>query len=135
MPNKYFLAAFIVMAIAIVTGAYFKGSHDKDSEWKLVIAEQAKQARLKEQDLQQKADENAKQALSKQAAIQSKLNIALNSLRDRPARLPEAARTQCQGSTGFELSRVDAEFLTKFASDRDSENQALADCYKHVDMK
>lgn len=135
MPNRYFLAAFIVLGLALLTGAYFKGSHDKDSEWKLVIAEQAKQARLKEQDLQQKADENAKQALSKQAAIQSKLNIALNSLRDRPARLPEAARANCAGSAPTELSRPDAEAFTRFAGDAQLESQALADCYKHVDLK
>lgn len=135
MPNKYFLAAFIILAIALLTGAYFKGSHDKDSEWKLVIAEQAKQARLKEQDLQQKADDNAKQALKKQADIQSKLNIALNSLRDRPARLPEAARANCSGSTGAQLSVSDGEFLARYAASAQRESEALEACYRHVDMK
>jgi hypothetical protein len=135
MPNKYFLAAFILMAIAIVTGAYFKGSHDKDSEWKLVIAEQAKQARLKEQDLQQKADDNAKQAIKKQADIQSKLNIALNSLRDRPDRLPETARAGCKGATGAELSEDDSRFLVIEAARADRIREALAECYAHIDMK
>lgn len=135
MPNRYFLAVFIILGLALLTGAYFKGSHDKDSEWKLVIAEQAKQARLQEQDLQQKADENAKQALTKQAAIQSKLNIALNSLRDRSARLPKTARANCAGSTGAELSGRDATAFTRLAARADEVRLGLESCYKHVDLK
>lgn len=58
---------------------------------------------------------------------------ALAGLRNRRARLPEASRPACQGSTGAELSGGDAEFLVRLAGRADELRAELAACYRRED--
>lgn len=60
-------------------------------------------------------------------------DAALASLRNRRARLPEAARTACEGATGRELSGGDAEVLVRLAGRADELRAELAACYKRED--
>lgn len=128
---KYLIIAGI--ALFILGTTYLKGRNDERDKWKLEVAEQVDKARLTEKELQRKADDNAKQAIKDKADLQSKLTIALNSLRSRPERMPEAARANCSGATGKELSRQDAESFIGLAYDCQRESIALDACYKHVD--
>lgn len=52
------------------------------------------------------------------AVIERELLAAIASLRDRPERLPATAAAACTGTTGRELARPDAEFLTRYAAER-----------------
>jgi hypothetical protein len=81
--------------------------------------------------LQEKEDEKA--------AIAAQRDAAVASLRNRPERRivvagPAAAPpANCQGSTGAELSRPDAEFLVGEATRADNLRAALVACYSQYD--
>lgn len=64
-------------------------------------------------------------------AITGKLNATVEQLRQRPERVPVAPA--CEGTTGAELSRPDAEFLAGEAARADRLRQALATCYQLYD--
>jgi len=135
MISLYAKLGAVVFALLLLFGAYAKGRNDNETKWKLEIAKQVEQARIKEQDLQRKADDNAKQALKDKELIQSRLTIALNSLRDRPDRMPESARANCAGSSGKELSAVDGVFLRRYATTHaETCWNALEGCYRHLDL-
>lgn len=62
--------------------------------------------------------------------IASDRDDALRELRNtRRERLPEAARTACQGATGRELAGRDAEVLTGYAARAETLRKALEACY------
>jgi hypothetical protein len=68
--------------------------------------------------------------------ITSKLNSALAELRSREDRQPSnlsSAPRDCKGANGSELSRQDAEFLTREAARADTIRSALATCYLQYD--
>lgn len=61
--------------------------------------------------------------------LRSANSVLLISLRNRPnRRVSSPAAPSCEGSTGAELSRVDAEFLTGFANSAAEQSAALAKC-------
>jgi hypothetical protein len=61
-------------------------------------------------------------------AIRRRLDDAIERLRQRPERLPEAARPACEGSTGVELSGRDAAFLERLAARADEIRSELKAC-------
>jgi hypothetical protein len=61
-------------------------------------------------------------------AIRGRLDAALERLRQRPERLPEAARPACEGATGAELSGRDAQFLERLAARADELRAELKAC-------
>jgi hypothetical protein len=89
-------------------------------------------ARLKEVELQEAIATlrfNYDKQLKK---INTDLNDALDRLRDRPERVSRPTGT-CEGSSGKELSRPDAEFLTRLAAEADKLVTDLQICYKQYD--
>ena len=60
-------------------------------------------------------------------------DAALASVRNRRARLPEAARAACEGATGRELSDRDAEVALRIAARADELRAELAACYRRED--
>jgi len=99
-------------------------------------AEAEAAARATEHRTQEAADAIAKQHTQQVAAIRRTLDIALDSLRhrpERPAAMPDTTRSGCEGATGAELSRPDAEFLSREAARADDQRAGLAACYDHVD--
>jgi hypothetical protein len=66
-------------------------------------------------------------------AISTRLNIALRELHNRSERMPTASTTACQGVSGAELSRPDAEFLTRLSARADSLRAALIECQSWVE--
>lgn len=66
--------------------------------------------------------------------ISSKLQSTLSELRQRQDRLSSADTARdCKGTTGAELSRQDAEFLTREAARADQLRSALELCYRQYD--
>lgn len=61
-------------------------------------------------------------------AVGDRLADALERLRNRPARMPEAARAACTGSTGAELSGPDAAVLERLAARADQLRAELGAC-------
>jgi hypothetical protein len=87
-------------------------------------------ARLKEQNMQVQADKLRREKDAQIDNISRRLADSLNRLRERPDRsasLPSDTGT-CAGSTGAELSRPDAEFLTREAARADGAVEALNYC-------
>lgn len=98
-------------------------------------AEQA--ARAKEQELQASANQIAEAKDEQIRIIGDQFDTALASLHNRPERpapskLPKTP-SACKGATGAELSRPDAELLTRIAARADRLRSALDACYKAYD--
>lgn len=55
-------------------------------------------------------------------------DAAMRKLRDRPERLPEAARAACAGATGAELSGRDSEVLAGIAARADELRASVQTC-------
>lgn len=131
--NLYIVIA-VVVGLGISHGTlYLKGANDKANEYELEVKE-AQIAAFKIASVkQEKANERANRLEESRRTIQSKLDTALDRLRQRPERLPTESRTDCKGSTGAELSKPDGEFLSREAARADRIRKALEACYQHVD--
>ena len=64
----------------------------------------------------------------KETELTAAVDRATARLRDRKDRLPEPARAACQGSTGAELSRPDAEAFTQLGRDAEKVRLDLVLC-------
>lgn len=103
------------------------------------VASAATEARA----IERKQQEIVNGALAQQNAdlgsIADRLRIDLDRLRKRPARpaddLPGAPAIACQGCTGAELFRDDAEFLRREAARADEIRAGLEACYKVIDAR
>ena len=108
--------------------ASLKASHAEE------IAEAYQSARNAEKRLIEASKQIRKDKDEEIKAIDARLATALGELRQRKERdsLPNTSR-DCQGATGAELSREDAEFLTRLAASADKAVAALKSCYKQYD--
>lgn len=128
----------IVLGFALALSlAYFKGALDSERKLELKAANQTvtqvQGARKTEQSAQIKENANAVDLQKKLRVVQSELDAARVRLRQRPQPMPEAARANCQGATGGELSAPDAEVLTEFAAEADGLRAGLGACYDYAD--
>ena len=121
------------IAIALAGGLWLHGNYHGRSVMKLKIEQANNRALEKRQELQEKTDAIIQDQADKLANIASERDAALERLRSRPDRMPETAQAECQGATGAELSRTDAEFLTGLAARADELRQALTACYRYAD--
>lgn len=131
--NPYVIVGALVLALASGTGGYFKGRADMDAAWQLRAAEAAEVAREREKILQGQANDIANKLQADRDRVSGQLADALDRLRQRPSRLPEPARADCQGTTGAELSGEDGQFLVREAARADRLQGALAACYAWAD--
>jgi hypothetical protein len=140
MPSPLLMLAVVIAFV--LNGFYWhaNGSNAADTRWTARIqkerADSLQAARLKEKQLQEAYDAAAKKQAARLAGVQRTLDTALDSLRDRPERpagVSEAARSDCAGGTGAELSRADAEFLAREAARADGLRAGLEACYFAVD--
>jgi hypothetical protein len=98
----------------------------------LIIAHE--QTRKAEETLIIKAEQIERVKNNEINSINSKLRSALIELQQRPSRQStDQATSDCQGASGRDLSRQDAEFLTREAARADRIRQALSSCYSHYD--
>jgi len=126
-PAMRWLVALLVAASLFFLG-YLKGASEEREEITEEMLEATQEARRIEQrraTIQQEITD-AKDAEIRR--IRSRLDDALERLRNRPERLPEASRPACQGSTGRELSGRDAAFLERLAARADELRAALQAC-------
>ncbi len=140
IPSPMFMLAVVIAFVANSFYWYASGSNSADTRWKAKIsqdrAEAEAAARATEQRHQEAANVIARRHSAEVSTVRRNLDIALDSLRsrpDRPAGMPEAARTDCEGGTGAELFRPDAEFLAREAARADDVRAGLQTCYDHVD--
>ena len=108
--------------------ASLKASHAKE------VARHYQEARKAEKSLIEAVDGLRRTKDAEIKVISSKLQSALGELRqrqDRPSG-PDTTR-DCKGTTGAELSRQDAEFLTREAARADQLRSALELCYRQYD--
>jgi hypothetical protein len=95
-------------------------------------------ARFVEQEMVESFGRRIKDKENEKNIIAGKLDAAVASLRNRPERAarpstPTTSAPDCKGSTGAELSRPDAEFLTREAARADGVRADLAACYAQYD--
>jgi len=129
-----------IVLFAMWTGAVFLygNSHGKkslaDSVNKATISAIEK-TRKAEQVKQEKINEFLKKQYTEANTINVKLSSAIKRLHQRESRRnkPENTKSICQGATGKELSRPDAEFLTREAARADKIRLGLDICYKYAD--
>ena len=140
MPSPMLMLA---VAIAFVLNGFYwnaHGSNAADTRWTARIekerAESFNKARANEKEMQNAFNTAQKKQAARLVDTRRNLDLALDSLRDRPERpggMPETARSGCAGGTGAELSRADAEFLSREAARADELRAGLDACYSAVD--
>lgn len=136
LPSPWVALAFVLA----VGGAYIAGEVNGDEEgaarvqqaWDKsdkilsdIRARRIEANRKAEQVLQEKADEERNKRDAEKKRLSNELDAAVRELRHRPARpgglkpsdvpAPAGAAGEVRGSTGAELYRDDAEFLTRKA--------------------
>lgn len=128
------LLAGLLAALGVQT-MRLNNAHTEYAQYKLEQANLAREAeraaREKEQSWQAEANKTQEAHDEQIRIIGDQLDAALASLSKRPNRpagnLPKASST-CHGATGAELSRTDAEFLTRLAGRADKLRAALEAC-------
>ena len=139
VPFPYRILALVVLALSLVGFGWVKGA--QHGEAKLDAYKAANDKAVQAQVLkaaQTTADLNSDALILERVkndqlkAISSRLDRALSELRDRPARranLPELAASHA-GATGPDLSREDAELVSREAARNDAiaaeRNQCIA---------
>jgi hypothetical protein len=66
--------------------------------------------------------------------IHARLADALERLRQRPERMPDPARSACEGATGAQLAAGDAGFLERYAADAAEQQSRLDECYGRLEQ-
>lgn len=133
MINPYALGAAVLACVILFGAGYYQGTisemERQAQAWKQNVADVREQERTRQKQLnvvlQEQADE--------QRTINARLADDLVRLRDRAARMPRAAETDCKGASGAELSGPDAGFLVGEAARADELRAALAACYRYDD--
>lgn len=112
---------------------FFAGWTINGWRWEAKYADQLASARKTEQSLQETMDADTTRIYAEMQRIIDKRDATINGLRSRADRLPNGAGHSCQGATGRELSRQDAEFLVRFAADAEQHRQGAIACYASYD--
>lgn len=133
----------LAVVIAFVLNGFFwfaKGVKSEDARWTAKIyAERlaaTEAARAKETMWQGVVNETVENYQVKLAGVRRTLDIALDSLRDRPERprdLPATARADVKDCNGAELARSHAEFLERYAAAAATQDAGLGACYAYAD--
>lgn len=133
------LAGVIAIALALGYGDYH-GRKVERTAWQAKIeqarAEAAETALRSEREQQKGVNDAIQQQAEELAVINSGLRDDIKRLQSRPPRIirvPGTPTTDCEGTTGRELSRPDAEFLTGLAARADTIRSALIACYAYAD--
>ena len=126
------ISSYLMIGLAVIAMAgvgYGRYEHNAFEEYK---AEEIKNAREKEHQLQDATDQIRKDKDAQIDAINNQLANALIELRNRPSRANKVS-SNGQSGTGATLFAEDAEFLIREASRADQIRTALDACYKQYD--
>ena len=148
--NPYFIAGSVVAVVLAYGVGHWQGDDagqakvnaqwDKErAEQMAAFAEAQRQAREKEQALQQGAENLRLEKEREIKNINARATALANSLRERPDRpaaqggaVPSASGA-CNGATGAQLARGDGEFLAGYAADAARLQAALTQCVKQYE--
>lgn len=108
--------SFWIGALVALAAAFFAGKWQESYEVKKRIAVAEAKAEQVEKNWKINAEALEEVKNAEIAAINGRYERALSELRARTARRAEATAPACEGATGRELSRPDAEFLEGFAA-------------------
>lgn len=146
-PWARILAALAVLALAGIGGWQIR-DWQADAELgalRLTIAQGVAAAATEARTIERKEQETVNHALRTQnetlADVAHRLRNDLERLRRRPERSQQSAGVSaapgpaCQGATGAELSRPDAEFLVREAARADELRAGLVACYAVIDAR
>jgi len=129
-----------ILGFALWTGTVFLygNGHGKKSianAVNIATIEATKKARKEEQIKQEKVNELFKTQYDEVSNINNKLTSDIKRLHKRESRRhkSEDTKSKCTGATGKELSKPDAEFLTREAARADKIRLGLKTCYNYAD--
>lgn len=140
IPSPMLMLAVVIAFV--LNGFYWnaRGSNAADTRWTAKITAErlaaTEAARKQETRWQGVVNETSTQYQARIAGIRRNLDLALDSLRQRPERagnLPDHPRPDCAGATGAELSGPDARFLASEAARADEFRAGLDACYRYAD--
>lgn len=138
--NPWIIGGSVLLFALYTVGVYEKGAHDENAHWEAKVEEERAdweiEARARERQLQEKANAAIRKQTADLEANSARLQSQLIGLRNRPNRpiiLPNVPRPTCEGATGSELSRADAEFLIREAARADAIRAGLTACYSLID--
>ena len=126
------ISSYLMIGLAVIAMAgvgYGRYEHNAFEEYK---AEEIKNAREKEHQMQDATDQIRKDKDAQINAINNQLANALIELRNRPSRTSQIS-SNGQNGTGSTLFAEDAEFLIREATRADQIRTALDACYKQYD--
>ena len=120
----YKYAAGFGLIVAIVAGSYIYGRFDErkilSAKYDIAAQEAVDRAIAKERKIQEEYNDALRERLNEESDINSRLVADLNKLHKRESRRAgNKDKCTCKGATGAELSREDAEFLTREAARAD----------------
>jgi hypothetical protein len=105
-----------------------------EKEYAQNVSRAYEQTRKIETELTQKIEKLERKKNGEIANVNARLRVALSELSERTSRsTTSTSPTDCKGTTGTELSREDAEFLTREAARADRLRAALGACYVQYD--
>lgn len=135
--KTYANLALMLIAALIMVGLFFAGDRHGRSVERLkgynTMVAAVNKAIDEERRQQKEIDDATDEYINDLLNINDNLTADLERVRARAARMSEAARAKCKGATGAELSREDAEFLTREAARADELRAALSLCYDYAD--
>lgn len=148
--NPYFIAGSVVAVVLAYGIGHWQGDDagqakvqakwDRErAEQMAAFAEAQRQAREKEQALQQGADNLRMEKEREIRNINARATALANSLRERPDRpSPESGAVSgtacaCSGASGAQLARGDGEFLARYSADAARLAASLDQCIKQYE--
>jgi hypothetical protein len=148
--SPYFIAGSVVAVVLAYGVGHWQGDDagqakvnaqwDKErAEQMAAFAEAQRQAREKEQALQQGAENLRMEKEREIRNINARATALANSLRERPDRpSPESGAVSstacaCSGASGAQLARGDGEFLARYSADAARLAASLDQCIKQYD--
>lgn len=147
--NPYFIAGSVLAVVFAYGAGHWQGDDagqakvqaqwDREKAKQMAeYAENMRLAREKEQALQQGANNLREEKDRELKKIADTNRILLGSLRNRPERPAEGsavpgAASACNGATGAQLAKGDAEFLAGYSADAASLKAALDQCVKQYE--
>ncbi len=148
--NPYFIAGSVIAVVLAYGVGHWQGDSagqakvnaqwDKErAEQMAAFAEAQRQAREKEQALQQGADNLRMEKDREIKNINARATALANSLRERPDRpttesgAVSSASGACGGASGAQLARGDGEFLARYSADAARLAASLDQCLKQYE--
>jgi len=136
IPSPIVILAAVLFLAVTNAWTWAKATNIADTKWTAKIqTERAKaeaDARATEQRQQEAANAITRRHTAEVSTVRRNLELALDSLRNRPERpagLPETARADHQGCNGAELAGSHASILERYAAAAAEQDAALTACY------